>query len=114
MLASWGLQDSTAHEALRGLLAERAHLECLVELVSMGLLERRVRMEKLETPGQLESSALLVVKAMWGKRGTLAPPVQPGLPDPEEHQGRMDPKATLALLGSPEIQDLLENLATME
>lgn len=91
-----------------------------------------------------------VLKAMWGRRVTLVLPVQLGLQDPEEHQARTDPKATLwvclsgsvtfscsncycrsvsllmsriwwfrtifacrALLDSPEIQDPLENLATM-
>lgn len=86
-LAQWGLQDNMAHEALRGPLGERAHLECLVVLVSLDLLERRVRMEKLETLGQLESLALLVLKAMWVRRVTLAFLVQLGLQDPEEYQG---------------------------
>lgn len=36
-----------------------------------------------------------VPKAMSGRRVTLALPVQLGLQDPEEHQGRTDPKATL-------------------
>lgn len=78
------------------------------------MLERRVRTEKLETLVQLERLAFLVVKVTWGKRVTLAHPVQLGLQDPEEHQARTDPKATLALSDSPEIQDLLEKLAPME
>lgn len=36
-----------------------------------------------------------VLKAMWGRRVTLALLVQQGLQDPEEHQERTDPKATL-------------------
>lgn len=82
-----------------------------------------------------------VLTAIWGRRVTLALPEQLGLQDPEEHQGRMDPKATLwvslnqwlflvnvmqcgwwflthwfyhrAPLDSLEIQDPLENLASM-
>lgn len=64
MLARWGLQDSMAHEAPRAPLAERAYLDCLVELVSLDLLERRVRTERLETLDQLEKLAFLVLKAM--------------------------------------------------
>lgn len=44
---------------------------------------------------------------------TLALPVQLVLQDPEEHQGRMEPKATLALLDFLEIQDPLEKLVSM-
>lgn len=78
------------------------------------MLERRVRMGKRETLGQLERPALLGVKAMWGKRVTQAHLVPLGLQDPEEHRERTDPKATSALLDFLEMQDLLEKLASME
>lgn len=38
---------------------------------------------------------LRVLKAMWARRVTLALLAQLGLQDPEEYQGRTDPKATL-------------------
>lgn len=86
----------------------------MVELVSLDLLERRVKTEKLETQDQLESLALPVLKAMWGRRVTLALLVHLDPQDREEYQGRMDLKATLDLLDSREIQDPLENLVSME
>lgn len=114
MLVQWGLQDSQVQEGLKGPLGERAHLECLVELASLDLLERRVMMEKLETLGQLESLAFLVPKVMLGKRVILVLPVQLAPLDPEEHQEKTDPKATLVLLDSLEMQGPLVNLVSME
>lgn len=114
MLAQWGLQDSRVHTVLKGQLGERAHLECLVESDSLDLLERRVMMEKLETLDQLESLALLVPKAMSEKRGILVLPVQLAPLDPEEHQEKTDPKATLVLLDSLEMQGPLVSLVSRE
>lgn len=106
--------DSMDHADPMGLVGERAHLGCRAESVSPDLLERRVRTEKLETPGSLETPVWLALKAMSGRRETPAFLEQPDPQDQEGHQATTEPRATSAPMVFLETQGLLENLAQME
>lgn len=94
MWVQWVPRDNMDREGHKVPLVERAMLDYPVELVSLDLLERRVRMEKQGTRGLLVNLVLLVLKAKLGRRATLVLPERQDPQDPEEHQARMGPKAT--------------------